>query len=164
MQEKQKPVFVLATANDISQLPPELLRKGRVDEIFFVDLPSLSEREEIISIHLNKIGRNAKKFDCRQLAELSRGFSGAELAEALQEALYQAYDAGREVTTEHIAEAIMHTYPLSRTMSGTIANMRKWCQAKAVMASDTEPEELPGIEKGTPRLKQETYNNPFINN
>lgn len=164
MQEKQKPVFVLATANDISQLPPELLRKGRVDEIFFVDLPSLSEREEIIGIHLNKIGRNAKKFDCRQLAELSRGFSGAELAEALQEALYQAYDAGREVTTEHIAEAIMHTYPLSRTMSGTIANMRKWCQAKAVMASDTEPEELPEIEKSTPRLKQETYNNPFINN
>lgn len=162
MQEKQKPVFVLATANRIDQLPPELLRKGRVDEIFFVDLPSRSEREEIIRIHLHKIRRDFKNYDCQYLADLSQGFSGAELAEALQEALYQAYDAGDEVKTEHIAEAIKHTYPLSRTMREEISELRKWCQAKAVMASDTEPEALLPMDKDTPRLKQESYNNPFI--
>lgn len=164
MQEKQKPVFVLATANNIEQLPPELLRKGRVDEIFFVDLPSLSEREEIIGIHLHKVGRKAKNFDCQQLAELSHGFSGAELAEALQEALYQSYDAGEEVTTKHIAEAIKRTYPLSRTMSVDITKLRKWCQAKTVMASDTKPEDLLPIDRDIPRLKQETYNNAFAFN
>lgn len=164
MQEKEKPVFVLATANNIEQLPPELLRKGRVDEIFFVDLPSLCEREEIIGIHLDKVGRKAKDFDCQQLAELSRGFSGAELAEALQEALYQAYDVGEEVTTKHIAEAIKRTYPLSRTMGVEIDRLRKWCQAKAVMASDAAPEELLPIDKDTPRLKQEIYNNAFAPN
>jgi len=162
MQEKRKPVFVLATANDISQLPPELLRKGRVDEIFFVDLPSREEREEIIKIHLKKVKRKPEDFDCQRLAEISSGFSGAELAEGIQEALYQAYDEGREVETKHIEEAIRRTYPLSHTMKETIEKLRKWCKAKAVMASDTPPEAITPRDTDMPRLKQEGYDNPFI--
>lgn len=161
MQEKQKPVFVLATANDVSQLPPELLRKGRVDEIFFVDLPTAQEREEIIGIHLKKVRRSPDKFDCRHLAEVSKGFSGAELAEAIQEALYQAFDAGEDLNTYYIEEAIKHTYPLSRTMGEHIKRLREWCKAKAVLASESAPEEL-ALDKQTPRLAQESYNNPFI--
>lgn len=161
MQEKKKPVFVLATANDISLLPPELLRKGRVDEIFFVDLPTKSERIHILEIHIRKIKREVESFDLERIAELSNGFSGAELAEAIQEALYQAYDASEDITTEHIVQAIEHTYPLSRTMTDNINGMRKWCKAKAVMASDSEPEPL-SSDKNTPKLRQETNISYFI--
>ena len=162
MQEKTKPVFVVATANDISQLPPELLRKGRVDEIFFVDLPSEKERKEIIEIHLRRKGREPENFDTLQLAKESKGFSGAELEEAVKEALFQAYDDEKEVTTEHISSAIKKTYPLSSTMHETIGKMRKWAKSRAVAASEEKPEELENQNKDVPKLKQETYNNPFI--
>jgi SpoVK/Ycf46/Vps4 family AAA+-type ATPase len=88
MQEKTKPVFVVVTANDISQLPPELLRKGRVDEIFFVDLPTYNSRKEIISIILQKKHRKPDKFNLDNLAKASRGFSGAELEEAIKEPIH----------------------------------------------------------------------------
>ena len=91
LSEKTAPVFVVATANDISQLPPELLRKGRLDEIFFVDLPDKEERAEIFGIHLNKRGRDASAFDLEALAEASRDFSGAEIEEAINSALYDAF-------------------------------------------------------------------------
>lgn len=161
MQEKTKPVFVVATANDISQLPPELLRKGRVDEIFFVDLPTEKERKEILKIHLNRKGRKPEKFDIEKLAKESKGFSGAELEEVVKEALFQAYDEEKEIADEHILAAIKKTYPLSRTMHETIGQMRKWAESRAVNASQEAPEELDDKGKDVPKLKQETYNNPF---
>jgi hypothetical protein len=163
MQEKSKPVFVVATANDISQLPPELLRKGRVDEIFFVDLPTKKEREEIFKIHLKKKGRKPENFDTAKFAEKSKGYSGAELEEVIKEALFQSYDREKEVNDEEILKAVEKTFPLSRTMSETINKMRLWARSRAVSASSEEPESL-DLEKGkdTPKLKQETYNNPFI--
>ncbi|MGP1444382.1 AAA family ATPase [Treponema sp.] len=163
MQEKTKPVFVVATANNISQLPPELLRKGRVDEIFFVDLPTAKEREMIISIHLKRKNRNPQEFDLKALSKMSKGFSGAELEEAIKEALFQAYDTGEELATEHIKDAITKTFPLAKTMQEVIENMRNWAKARAVMASADTPEQLEtnGQEK-IPKLKQEQYNNPFI--
>lgn len=163
MQEKTKPVFVVATANDISQLPPELLRKGRVDEIFFVDLPTEKEREEIIKIHLKKKSRKPKDFNTKELAKKSKGFSGAELEEVIKEALFQAYDKEREINDDDILEAIDKTFPLSRTMHETIEKMRKWAKSRAVSASIDEPEKLDKEQdKELPKLKQETYNNPFI--
>lgn len=162
MQEKTKPVFVVATANDISQLPPELLRKGRVDEIFFVDLPTEKERKEIICIHLKRKGRNPKSFNIDKLAEESKGFSGAELEEVIKEALFQAYDEMKEITDEHISKAIKKTYPLSHTMHETITQMRKWAESRAVMASNEKAEDLQKQGKDIPKLKQETYVNPFI--
>ncbi len=162
LQEKTKPVFVVATANDISQLPPELLRKGRVDEIFFVDLPTENEREEIIIIHLKKKNRQSKSFDTKKLAQESKGFSGAELEEVVKEALFQAYDKEREVNNEDILEAIRKTFPLSRTMHETIDKMRKWAKSRAVSASTNEPETLDDKDKDVPKLRQESYNNPFI--
>lgn len=162
LQEKTKPVFVVATANDISQLPPELLRKGRVDEIFFVDLPTEKEREEIIKIHLKKKGRQIKNFDTQKLAIESKGFSGAELEEVIKEALFQAYDKEREITDQDITDAIGKTFPLSRTMHETIKKMRLWAKSRAVAASNDEPEILEDKDKDVPKLKQENYNNPFI--
>ena len=163
MQEKTKPVFVVATANDISQLPPELLRKGRVDEIFFVDLPTEKERAEIIKIHLKRKKRIPNDFDISTLAKASKGFSGAELEEALKEALFQAYDAGIEINSEHILTAINKTYPLSRTMHETIEKMRTWAKSRAVMASKEQAETLEyNKSEEVPKLKQETYNNPFV--
>lgn len=163
MQEKTKPVFVVATANDISQLPPELLRKGRVDEIFFVDLPTEKEREEIIKIHLKRKKRIPNNFDINTLAKESKGFSGAELEEAVKEALFQAYDAGIEINSEHILTAINKTYPLSRTMHETIEKMRTWAKSRAVMASKEQAESLEyNKSEDVPKLRQETYNNPFV--
>ncbi|MEI8202835.1 MAG: AAA family ATPase [Bacteroidota bacterium] len=163
MQEKTKPVFVVATANDISQLPPELLRKGRVDEIFFVDLPSQNEREEILKIHLMKKNRDSKDFNIETLAHESKGFSGAELEEVIKEALFQAYDLEREVHNDDILEAIKKTFPLSRTMHETIDKMRIWAKSRAVSASTEEPDKLDkDKDSELPKLKQESYNNPFI--
>lgn len=163
LQEKTKPVFVVSTANDISQLPPELLRKGRVDEIFFVDLPTKKEREEILRIHLKKKNRHSENFEISNLAKESKGFSGAELEEVVKEALFQAYDEEKEITSEHILKAIKKTFPLSRTMHETIEKMRKWAKSRAVMASkeEVEPLDLETI-KDVPKLKQESYNNPFL--
>lgn len=162
MQEKDKPVFVVATANDISQLPPELLRKGRVDEIFFVDLPNEEERKDIIKIHLKKKKRKSEKFNIAHLAQSSKGYSGAELEEVIKEALFQAYDEEKEITDHHILEAISKTFPLSKTMYETIQKMRIWAKSRAVTASSNEPEILEIKDKDLPKLKQESYNNPFI--
>ena len=163
MQEKSKPVFVVATANDISQLPPEMLRKGRVDEIFFVDLPSEKERMEIMNIHFKKKNRKPKDFDLKTIAQASIGFSGAELEEVLKEALFQAYDKEREIIDDDILEAIKKTFPLSRTMHETIDKMRIWAKSRAVSASTEEPDKLDKMkDEELPKLKQESYNNPFI--
>jgi ATP-dependent 26S proteasome regulatory subunit len=135
MQEKTKPVFVVATANDISQLPPELLRKGRFDEIFFVDLPSEPERREIFAIHLRKRGRDPERFDLDRLAAESPGFSGAEIEQAVISALYDAFEQEREITTDDLLAGLKQTVPLSVTMREEIAVIRRWAKGRARPAS-----------------------------
>jgi SpoVK/Ycf46/Vps4 family AAA+-type ATPase len=163
MQEKTKPVFVVATANDISQLPPELLRKGRMDEIFFVDLPTQTEREEIIKIHLQKKKRNLDDYDIGKLAQKSKGFSGAELEEVVKEALFQAYDAGRQLRDEDMLGAISKTFPLAKTMYEPINDMWQWAKSRAVAASKEPPEPFDEWQNdNTPKLQQESYANPFV--
>lgn len=165
MQEKKKPVFVVATANNIAQLPPELLRKGRVDEIFFVDLPNKNDREEIFKIHLKRKGRIDSDFNLDELADKSRGFSGAEIEEAIKEGLFQAYDEEEELNDKHILESLKNTFPLSKTMEETISDMRKWAKSRAKMASsgkfDSSEDDVK-LKDAIPQLKQEAYNNPFI--
>jgi ATP-dependent 26S proteasome regulatory subunit len=135
LSEKTAPVFVVATANDISQLPPELLRKGRLDEIFFVDLPSWEERLEVFRIHLHKRGRDAAKFDVKALAESSADFSGAEIEEAIISALYDAFYARQDITTGLVLTAVAQTVPLAKTMAEQIAHLRTWAQGRARNAS-----------------------------
>lgn len=135
LSEKTAPVFVVATANDISHLPPELLRKGRLDEIFFVDLPSGDERQEVFRIHLSKRGRNPENFDLQVLADSSKDFSGAEMEEAINSALYDAFYAGEEITTAHVKKALEETVPLARTMDEQISRLRSWAEGRARNAS-----------------------------
>lgn len=135
LSEKTAPVFVVATANDISQLPPELLRKGRLDEIFFVDLPGREERAEIFRIHLGKRGRDAGLFDLDTLANSSFDFSGAEIEESINSALYDAFYAGQELTTDHVANALAQTVPLAKTMEERIGELRAWAEGRARNAS-----------------------------
>lgn len=144
MQEKTSPLFVIATANDISSLPPELLRKGRFDEIFFVDLPLEEERRAILDIHLKKRGRDPARLtiDLDDLARTASGFSGAELEQIIVSALFTAYSAGTDLTTDILRRAIQETYPLAQTMREPIARMREWAEHRARYASaqrrDTE--------------------------
>jgi SpoVK/Ycf46/Vps4 family AAA+-type ATPase len=138
LSEKTAPVFVVATANDISQLPPELMRKGRLDEIFFVPLPTLAEREEILDIHLRKRGRDAQNFDLAALSEASRDFSGAELEAAIVSALYDAFDAQREVVTADILRAIGQAVPLARTMAEHLHQLASWAKGRARNASQPD--------------------------
>ena len=135
LSEKNAPVFVVATANDISQLPPELLRKGRLDEIFFVDLPSREERLEVLRIHLGKRGRDATKFDLEAMAAASPDFSGAEVEEAINSALYDAFYTQVELTTEHVLAALAETVPLAKTMDEQINRLRSWAEGRARNAS-----------------------------
>jgi SpoVK/Ycf46/Vps4 family AAA+-type ATPase len=135
LSEKTAPVFVVATANDISQLPPELLRKGRLDEIFFVDLPGREERMEVFGIHLRKRGRKPDRFDLTSLADASPHFSGAEIEEAINSALYDAFYAKEELATSHILGALEQTVPLARTMDEQIARLRAWAEGRARNAS-----------------------------
>jgi SpoVK/Ycf46/Vps4 family AAA+-type ATPase len=135
LSEKTAPVFVVATANDISQLPPELLRKGRLDEIFFVDLPSQPEREEIFRIHIAKKGRDAAQFDFAALAEASRDFSGAEIEEAINSALYDAFYKRQQLTTGDVLNALAQTVPLAKTMDEQINRLRSWAEGRARNAS-----------------------------
>jgi len=135
LSEKTAPVFVVATANDISQLPPELLRKGRLDEIFFVDLPGEAERAEIFRIHLHRRGRNAQQFDTAALAAASQACSGAEIEEAINSALYDSFYANQEITTEAVLATLTQTVPLARTMDEQINRLRHWAEGRARNAS-----------------------------
>ncbi len=135
LSEKTAPVFVVATANDISQLPPELLRKGRLDDIFFVDLPAEAEREEIFRIHLSKRGRDPQNFDIAELVSAADGFSGAEIEQAIISALYDAFYGNHELMTGDILTAIQQTVPLSKTMEEHITDLRAWADGRARNAS-----------------------------
>ncbi len=135
MSEKNSPVFVMATANDISELPPELLRKGRFDEIFFVDLPSADERSAIFRIHLEKRQRAAEQFDLNALAAASNDFSGAEIEESIISALFDAFSQRQELTSEHVLNELSQTVPLARTMDEQINQLRQWANGRARNAS-----------------------------
>ncbi len=136
LSEKAASVFVVATANDITNLPPELLRKGRLDEIFFIDLPSLDERAEAFAIHLRKRQRDPEAFDRCALAEHSVGFSGAEIEEAVKSALHDAFYEGTELTTAHVLHTVSQSVPLSKTMSEQLTRLREWAGGRARRASE----------------------------
>ena len=135
LQEKRSQVYVIATANSISELPPELVRKGRFDDIFFVDLPKEAEREEIFRIHLQRRGRDPGAFDLKTLARRSEGFSGSEIEQVVIAAMYEGFTAGREVETADVARAVEETVPLSETMEEQIKELRDWAKTRARPAS-----------------------------
>ena len=126
MQEKKAPVFVVATANDISKIPPELFRRGRFDEIFFLDLPTAEERRSIFKVHLAKRNRDASKFDLDKLTAQSDGYVGAEIEQSIIDAMIVAFHQKREFTSEDIASAIKRSVPLSVSQRGAIAELQKW--------------------------------------
>jgi len=134
MQEHLSSVFLVATANDIEALPPELLRKGRFDEIFFVDLPTREVRRDICAIHLKKRQRDPQQFNLDALADAADGYSGAEIEQAVIAALHDAFSAGVALTTEHIRKALQDSPPLSVTMSERVEALRAWAQGRCVPA------------------------------
>jgi hypothetical protein len=142
MQEKKAPAFVVATANDISSLPPELLRKGRFDEIFFLDLPTLAERREIFAVHLQKRKRLAQDYDLDRLARESEGYVGAEIEQAIIDAMYTGFGAGRELTSDDVSAALKRQVPLSVSQRETIGALRAWLkEGRAQSASFQEVQE-----------------------
>lgn len=128
LQEKTAPVFVIATANDVRHLPPELLRKGRFDEIFFVDLPNIHERQIILRIHLAKRDRDPMAYDTWTLAEMSEKYSGAEIEQVVIDAMFTAFAADRELEDEDLVRAIRDTVPLARTMDDRIKKLKEWAR------------------------------------
>lgn len=143
LQEKTVPVFVIATSNDIKHLPPELLRKGRFDEIFFVDLPGSVEREEIFRIHIKKRKRAAETFDLPALVQASEGYSGAEIEQAVISGMFDAFHARRDLKTEDLLKSLTETVPLSVTMREQITSLRQWASTRAKRASGGEPPSPP---------------------
>jgi AAA+ superfamily predicted ATPase len=130
LQEKKEGVFVVGAANDLQRMPPELLRKGRFDEIFFVDLPNRDERTNILAIHLRMRKQDAARFDVNRLAEASEGFSGAEIEQAVIAALYRALHAKEPLTTERVLESLRATVPLSVARAEDIARLREFANGR----------------------------------
>ncbi len=156
MQEKTAPVFVIATANDISALPPELLRKGRFDEIFFVDLPTSKEREKIIKLHINKRIKGTKvqheivadDATCRELAQMTAGYVGAEIEQITVSAMYEAFYQQRGLRKDDIVKVIRETVPISSTQREQILSLREWAKDRAVLATAVEDREKDDTETG----------------
>jgi len=138
LSEKTAPVFVVATANDVTSLPPELLRKGRFDEIFFVDLPAALERQAIFRVHLTKRQRDPQSFDLAGLARAAAGYSGAEIEESIVSALFDAFHEGHDLRTEGLLASIRQTVPLSKTMSEDVDKLRRWAEGRTRMATSPE--------------------------
>ncbi len=134
MAERRSRVFIVATSNDISRLPPELIRKGRLDEIFFVDLPEVAVRQDIFSIHLRKRGCDALQFDLQRLADASDGFSGSEIEQAIIAALYSAAAETQALTTDILLREIAATSPLSVVMAEQISQLRRWAEDRTIPA------------------------------
>jgi len=159
MSDKTCPAFVVATLNGIAGLPPELLRKGRFDEIFFIGLPSEDERAVILAIHIRKHGRDPKKFDLKKLAKASENFSGSELEQAVVSGLYTAFHTGKELTAGHIAEAIEETTPLATSFGSQLSQMVDWADKFAVNASrsvkEEEPKPVTGRKRGKGRTRKD---------
>ena len=167
MQEKRAPVFVVATANDISSLPPELLRKGRFDEIFFLDLPTLAERHDIFAVHLRKRRRLPQDYDLEQLAAASEGYVGAEIEQAIIDGMYIGFnDNEREFTTQDILSALARQVPLSVSSREIINALREWLhEGRAQSASFSEireaEEQFVPLEIG-PRIEGAPRNEPAV--
>ncbi len=136
MQEKTMPVFVVATANEVRALPPELLRKGRFDEIFFVDLPNAHERLAILDIHCRRRGRDPESFDLTTVVEESERFSGAELEQVVISALFKAFAVERDLREEDLIDAVRETVPLAITMDDRLKELREWARPRARRASE----------------------------
>jgi SpoVK/Ycf46/Vps4 family AAA+-type ATPase len=134
MQDRKAPVVVVATCNDVTQLPPELMRKGRFDEIFFIDLTDAEDRKAIFSVHLSKRKRDPAGFDLDALTAASEGFSGAEIEQAVVSGLYTAFAEGKELNTPHIVNELRVTKPLSVIRQEAITDLRLWAQDRTVMA------------------------------
>ena len=142
MQEKTAACFVVATANDIASLPPELLRKGRFDEVFFLDLPTQEEREEIFAVHLRKRNRLPQDFDVARLARESKGYVGAEIEQAVIDGMYLGFHAGREFNTDDVSTALRRQVPLSVSQRETVQALRDWLrEGRARSASFQEVQE-----------------------
>ena len=143
MQEKTKPVFVVATANNIAMLPPELLRRGRFDEIFFLDLPTLDERRDIFGVHIRKRKRPLQGYDLDRLAQASEGYVGAEIEQAVIDAMYIAYSdkevPGRDFTTDDVLQALKRQVPMSQSQREAVGALRQWLsEGRAQSASFQE--------------------------
>lgn len=167
MQEKEKPVFVVATANNIKGVPPEFLRKGRFNEIFFVDLPGAKSRKDIWEIHLKKRMRgryDPKIFSFDTLVKESMYYSGSEIEEAVNMGLIKAYNAVREITNQDLLDSLKDIYPISKTMADVIRELRKISKIRIRNASDESPEDIPEeFSKNVPILPQEKYmSNPWV--
>ena len=134
LQERRGPVFVVATANDVSRLPPELLRRGRFDELFFVDLPDPEARREILALHLARRGRDPSLVDVAAVAELCGDYSGAELEQIVVGALHRAYALGRELETGDLRRVAQDVVPLFRTYEEQIKALREWARGRARVA------------------------------
>jgi len=134
MSERSEPVFLVATANQVRDLPAELLRKGRFDEIFFVDLPEDAARRQIFEIHLKKRNREPKKFDIAAMSSAAQGYSGAEIEQAILAGLHNAFAAKTELTTQHVLDALATSPPISVTMAERIAGLRLWARGRCVPA------------------------------
>jgi SpoVK/Ycf46/Vps4 family AAA+-type ATPase len=150
LQEKTDPVFVIATANDVSALPPEMMRKGRFDEIFFVDLPAPEERGSIFRIHIRKKKRDPAKFDIPRLVASTQGFSGSEIEQVVISAMYDAFDEGVDIDTDMLVQAAQEIIPLSYTMKEKIDYLRDWAKTRARVASEREEEEVEADDDGDP--------------
>ena len=152
MQDKKAPCFVVATANNISALPPELMRKGRFDEIFFLDLPHTEERKEIFTAHLKKRNRIPREFDLNRLAKESDGYVGAEIEQAIIDAMYTAYaDNMREITADDISACLKRQVPLSVSQRENVQMLRIWLQdGRAQCAS--APDETVDAQEESPLL------------
>jgi SpoVK/Ycf46/Vps4 family AAA+-type ATPase len=135
MAERKAPVFIVATANVIEHLPPELIRKGRLDEIFFIDLPDAATRAEIFAIHLRKRDHKPMDFDIPALATLSEGFSGAEIEQVIVAATYLAQEQQATMDTGHIRTEIGQTRPLSQIMAEKVSRLRAWARDRTVPAN-----------------------------
>jgi ATP-dependent 26S proteasome regulatory subunit len=135
LQEKTSPVFVIATANNVHLLPPELLRKGRFDEIFFCDLPDREDRRQIFEIHIRRKNRDPGQFDLERLVDATPDYSGAEIEQAVVAALYDAFDSGNDLSTEGLLHTIKEIVPLAVTMREQIDAMREWSRTRARHAS-----------------------------
>jgi len=139
LSEKTKPVFVIATANNIEALPLEIIRKGRFDEVFFLDLPQLNERKEIFAIHLEKFRpNNWKNFDCIELANQTESFSGAEIRQTIIEAMYQAFYEQREFTTKDILKAIDELIPLANLENQQMIKLKKWASSGRIRLASSK--------------------------
>ena len=147
-QEHESPVFLIATANDVTSLPPEMLRKGRWDTMLFVDLPALDERQEILRIHLAIRKRDPVKFDLPKLAALADGFSGAEIEQAIIDAMFAAFSDGREIVGEDIVATIRATVPLSKTSREQIQALRDWAKTRCTPANGVKAEAIPAPKSG----------------